>query len=98
MTIKEQLIALRDLTKGSTYDVSSSNYRFLPEVVQDYFYTNEFGEKGAESYVSKVNRYINREISPLTEEEKEESEEHSDRSDKGHHINAARAVSFPISW
>ena len=72
MTIKEQLIALRDLTKGSTYDVSSSNYRFLPEVVQDYFYTNEFGEKGVESYVSKVNRYINREISPLTEEEKED--------------------------
>lgn len=72
MTIKEQLIALRDLTKGSTYDVSSSNYRFLPEVVQDYFYTNEFGEKGAESYISKVNRYINREISPLTEEEKED--------------------------
>jgi hypothetical protein len=60
-TLEQQLESLRSMYEGSLYDISSTNYRHLP-VGGDYMYQREFGEHGAESYISSVNRYINRQV------------------------------------
>lgn len=60
-TLEEQIESLRSMYEGSLYDVSSTNYRHLP-LGQDYMYQREYGEHGAESYISAVNRYINRQV------------------------------------
>ena len=62
MTIDEQVESLRSLYEGNMKDISSTNYRFLPEFIGDPLYENEFGEDGSETYISSVNRYINRQI------------------------------------
>ena len=43
-------------------DISSTNYRFLPEFIGQPLYENEFGEDGSETYISKVNRFVNRQV------------------------------------
>lgn len=62
MTVAEQIESLRTLYEGSMSDMSSTNYRFLPEFIGQPLYDNEFGEGGSETYVSKVNRFINRQV------------------------------------
>ena len=62
MTIAEQIESLRTLYEGSMSDMSSTNYRFLPEFIGKPLYDKEFGEDGSETYVSKVNRFINRQV------------------------------------
>jgi hypothetical protein len=78
MTIAEQVESLRTLYEGNMRDVSSTNYRFLPDFIADPLYTREFGEEGSETYVSKVNRYINKQAqthSQLALEEKEKQKD-----------------------
>ena len=75
MTIDEQIESLRSMYEGSMRDVSSTKYRYLPDAIADPLYTVEFGEEGAETYISKVNRYINRQIQTHEALAKKEEEE-----------------------
>ena len=75
MTIAEQIESLRTLYEGSMSDMSSTNYRFLPEFIGKPLYDKEFGEDGSETYVSKVNRFINRQVETHETLEAKEKEE-----------------------
>ncbi len=58
---KEQLAALKKLYKGTVADISSTNYKYLPESIKDVAYNAALAtgyEKPGEYYISKVNRYI----------------------------------------
>ena len=58
---KEQLAALKKLYKGTVADISSTNYKYLPESIKDVAYNAALTtgyEKPGEYYISKVNRYI----------------------------------------
>ena len=74
MTIDQQIESLRSLYEGNMRDVSDTNYRFLPGVIGETLYTWEYGEDGTETYISKVNRYIDRQIQTHEELAKAEEE------------------------
>ena len=74
MTIDQQIESLRSLYEGNMRNVSATNYRFLPEFAGEYLYTREYGEDGTETYISKVNRYIDRQIQTHEELAKAEEE------------------------
>jgi LysM repeat protein len=59
MTSKEEVVALRELYKGTMVDITSTNYNRIP-VVGKMTYDAALGlgyEKPSERYISKVNRY-----------------------------------------
>jgi len=75
MTIDEQIASLRSLYTGNKKDITSTKYRHIPvDSVGEYFYNKEYPE-GAETYVSKINRYIDRQILTHAQLEEEKTEE-----------------------
>ena len=75
MTIDEQIASLRSLYTGNTKDISSTKYKHIPvDSVGEYLYNKQYPE-GAETYVSKINRYIDRQILTHAELEAEKKEE-----------------------
>jgi len=57
-TPEEEVEALRSLYNATLADRSSTNYRFLPEIVYDVALATGIEEESP-SYINKVNTYIN---------------------------------------
>ena len=56
MSIDEEVAKLRSLYRGNVKDISSTNYKYLPESMGQVLYNMEYPE-GHPTYISRVNKY-----------------------------------------